>query len=499
MLFPILATLVLALVIAKVIQFILQKQKNSAALSKFHSFGTLPKDKQEKFLFFSSLPKKCPKGTKCGTVKMPMGQVVYIINPNLARVVMKKAYRHPLVEKLLGHYGTQAALNLRSDKSEWVQSRKFFDSLLATKHLRSYVDMSRDVINNYLDGWEARLAASEPKPGETEKSFPIDLQAEFNECVMQVSMNLLFGETNSDELEKDWPKAFVKMIEYCDEELMRRVSNPVLLADFIHSRTSTGKTFHKYCASMQNTCSKMLDARLREYGIEPGKEVDAKELRERVSATTNPDILDHLLTFENENGSPVTRKLIIDHIITFLGAAYGTTYFTTSLTLYNIGDDADVQEQCLQEALKIENWTYDEISHLSVIPAAINETLRITPPVPNIPRILEEDLIIEGNVVPKGTQVNISTLACNRCPDVFPSPDKFDLNNTKDGRAKHISFASSPHTCPGMRLSEQLIRVMVGLMITRFNFKPEEEIKMEIGQTLLRSSTGIKVRVYNRK
>lgn len=84
-------------------------------------------------------------------------------------------------------------------------------------------------------------------------------------------------------------------------------------------------------------------------------------------------------------------------------------------------------------------------------PNAVDEVLRIDPPVLLTGRTVVRDTELGGREVPRGSVVTTLLAGANRDPDVFADPARFDV-----GRAnadQHVSFSSGRHYCLGAALA----------------------------------------------
>ena len=90
-------------------------------------------------------------------------------------------------------------------------------------------------------------------------------------------------------------------------------------------------------------------------------------------------------------------------------------------------------------------------SDASLIPNALEEVLRFESPQTSWRRVTNVDTEIAGITVPAGTQVFLSLGAANHEPELFASPDNFDIY--RDNAKKHISFGYGIHFCLGARLA----------------------------------------------
>ncbi|MET7395137.1 cytochrome P450 [Dactylosporangium sp. NPDC005572] len=87
----------------------------------------------------------------------------------------------------------------------------------------------------------------------------------------------------------------------------------------------------------------------------------------------------------------------------------------------------------------------------SLIPAAVEEALRLEAPVQGSVRLATRDTEVAGTPVPKGSRLLVVAGAANRDPAVFTEPDRFDLD--RGNSRSHLSFGKGIHFCLGAALS----------------------------------------------
>lgn len=87
----------------------------------------------------------------------------------------------------------------------------------------------------------------------------------------------------------------------------------------------------------------------------------------------------------------------------------------------------------------------------SLLPAAIEEGLRFNSPTqaPN-PLVALEDVVIGKKTIQKGDVVTVILAAANRDPEVFSTPDRFDINRTPN---RHLAFSAGAHYCLGAMMT----------------------------------------------
>ncbi|MFJ6756324.1 MULTISPECIES: cytochrome P450, cyclodipeptide synthase-associated [unclassified Streptomyces] len=108
----------------------------------------------------------------------------------------------------------------------------------------------------------------------------------------------------------------------------------------------------------------------------------------------------------------------------------------------------------------------------ALLPAAIAETLRYTPPVQLIPRLAEREAVFAGTTVPPGATVFCVIGAANRDPDAFTAPDTFDIDRPDLGAARsftaaaqHLAFGTGLHQCVGAAFARAEIETVAAMLL----------------------------------
>ena len=100
-----------------------------------------------------------------------------------------------------------------------------------------------------------------------------------------------------------------------------------------------------------------------------------------------------------------------------------------------------------------------------LIPAAVEESLRLEPAAAVVDRYATRDIMIGEAAIKAGDQVTVSISGANRDPAVFPDPDSYHLHRENAG--KHLAFAHGPHFCLGAHLARLEARVAVATALAR--------------------------------
>ena len=107
-------------------------------------------------------------------------------------------------------------------------------------------------------------------------------------------------------------------------------------------------------------------------------------------------------------------------------------------------------------------------------PNAVDEVLRIDPPVLLTGRVTMADTEVEGVPMPRASVMVALLAGANRDPLVFPEPDKFDV--TRENARDHVSFSAGRHYCLGAALAR-----MEGEVGLRTLFERYPDLRVEQG------------------
>jgi cytochrome P450 len=100
-----------------------------------------------------------------------------------------------------------------------------------------------------------------------------------------------------------------------------------------------------------------------------------------------------------------------------------------------------------------------------LIPAAIEESLRLEPAAAVVDRYATTDATLGGAEIHQGDQVTVSIAGANRDPRIFDNPDTFQIR--RPNSAKHLTFAHGPHFCLGAHLARLEARIAVETLLDR--------------------------------
>jgi cytochrome P450 len=91
----------------------------------------------------------------------------------------------------------------------------------------------------------------------------------------------------------------------------------------------------------------------------------------------------------------------------------------------------------------------------AVIPAAVEELLRVDGPLLFVPRVATQDVAVAGQLIPAGTLVQVVVAVADRDPAEYPDPDVIDFGRQQ----RNLAFGGGPHRCLGSHLARMEMRV----------------------------------------
>lgn len=103
---------------------------------------------------------------------------------------------------------------------------------------------------------------------------------------------------------------------------------------------------------------------------------------------------------------------------------------------------------------------------LTLIPRAIDEALRLEPPITALFFQARDTTELDGTRIPAGARLIVLLASANRDADIFPDPDCFDLH--RPNTATHLAFSLGAGSCCGVPLVRRLGKMTLDRLLTRF-------------------------------
>ncbi|ONH31715.1 cytochrome P450 [Pseudofrankia asymbiotica] len=167
------------------------------------------------------------------------------------------------------------------------------------------------------------------------------------------------------------------------------------------------------------------------------------EARDR-RAHPRDDLMTMLATEPIADGAPMTDEEISDTVVFLLLAGFHTTSGALTALLVQMARQPELRTRLMTDR--------------GLVPAAIEEVIRIFAPVTAVARRVTQDTGLGGARMREGDWALFVNMAANHDPDAFPEPEKVDLSRN---RAKSVAFGWGIHRCMGLHLARVILRLEV--------------------------------------
>lgn len=173
------------------------------------------------------------------------------------------------------------------------------------------------------------------------------------------------------------------------------------------------------------------------------------------SRNPSDDLMTELLSAEVDELDGTRRPLTRDEVVTYAsmvaGAGNETATRLIGFTMQLLAQHPDQRSLLVGDP--------------SLVPAAIEEILRLESPSPAQARYVVRDVDLHGTVVPEGSTMLLLNGAANRDERHFDDPDRFDLGRDE---GPHLAFGQGLHFCLGAALARLEGRVALEEILRRW-------------------------------
>jgi cytochrome P450 len=189
------------------------------------------------------------------------------------------------------------------------------------------------------------------------------------------------------------------------------------------------------------------------------------------------DVLSLLIATRDEDGGVLSEEEIIEQLITFVIAGHETTATSLAWAMYEL-HRAPATLARLREELAVAGAASPEaIARLPFLEAVCNETLRMHPPVPIVPRRCRRDFTLGEHTLPEGTNIGVAIYLAHHREEAFPEPFAFRPERFLErtySPFELMPFGGGARRCLGAAFAMYELRIVLAELIGAHRFTLDE-------------------------
>jgi cytochrome P450 len=194
-------------------------------------------------------------------------------------------------------------------------------------------------------------------------------------------------------------------------------------------------------------------------------------------APDSGDLLDMLLSAEDEQHGRMSDGQLRDELMTLFLAGHETTALALSWTFHLLAQHREVQTRLAVELADVLHGrppTLADLPQLRYAERVVRESLRLYPPAWSMGREAVQDCAIGGYRIPAGGQVWMIPWSMHRDPRYFDQPERFDPDRWSGDLAERLPkfayfpFGGGPRLCIGQAFASMEAVLLLCTIFQRF-------------------------------
>lgn len=381
----------------------------------------------------------------------------YLINhPDLMKVILtrdidnytKKTISFKFIKEVLGE-STFTAMG-----DDWRRKRLTVQPSFRNASISNLASIMTDCIEEFLMEWETQCDS-----GKT-----VELSDAMMHLTLKVVVKALFSSTLSDTDFKDITNVFKPLLEAVNA----RISFPVKM--LYRLPLTKNKKYQGYIDTLDSIIYRII--------------------RERRLADNKPtDLLQMLMdATDEETGLPLTDIELRNELMTMFIAGHETTANAMSWLWTILSSKSDIREKIEQEVDEVLGDRMPVASDFANLPYCLKvfkETMRLYPPVPILPRQVENDTTLGGYHIKGGSGILFSPHLLHRHPEFWDAPEIFDPNrfDKAEERKRHtyayLPFGGGARVCVGNNFALMEAVFIIAMTTQRFRVNLASDTNFE--------------------
>lgn len=217
------------------------------------------------------------------------------------------------------------------------------------------------------------------------------------------------------------------------------------------------------------------------------------------------DILSLLLAARDESGQGMSQVELRDELLTLLFAGHETTGIALAWASYWLHRHPGALERLRAEVDALGDSPDPEvIARLPYLDAVCNETLRLYPIVPDVPRMLARPLEVGGYRLAPPLGVDVATTLVHRREALYPEPDLFRPERFLERRFtpfEFLPFGGGHRRCIGAAFATYELKIVLATFVrhARLELAEPGEVKVARRNLVIGPASGVRVRLRERR
>jgi cytochrome P450 len=346
---------------------------------------------------------------------------------------------------------------LTAEGDFWKRLRRLAQPAFHKERLASLATMMTDTISERLQSWKPSVDAGRPVP----------LFQELMKLTLTVVVRSLFS-SDVKEHTRTLGDAFTTALEVTNE----RIISPLPYQSWLYRLpTKKNRAFQQAVGTLDSIVNDIITRR-RAAGT-----ADAKDLLGMLMAVFDADTQDAL-----------DDAQLRDEVMTLLLAGHETTATSLAWTFHLLEQHPEVEAAVYAEVdreLGGRVPTVEDLPKLRYLGCVFEEAMRLYPPIWAIPRVPQEDDVVDGFRIPKGDIVILVPYVTHRHPDFWPEPERFDPTrflpeNSKDRpRWAYLPFGGGQRQCIGNGFAMMEAQLILAMVAQRFTLRGVSGVAVE--------------------
>ncbi len=374
---------------------------------------------------------------------------VYLVNhPDLVREILvqkmdnytKDTLSFRLVSVVLGE-STFTAMG-----DSWKRKRQLAQPSFHKNRIANLGQIMTDTIGQMLDQWETP----------SQNGQVLNIAEEMMRLTLRVVVRALFSTGLTEKEVQIVADIFTPLLE----DTNYRITLPF---KFLHALpTAKNRAYQKYIDQLDEIIYRIIKDR-------------------KTTDTPYNDLLQMLMDARTEDTKePLTDQEVRDEVMTIFIAGHETTANAMSWVWYILSQEPTILEKVQREVATVlgdRTPTSKDFPQLEYCLKVLKETMRLYPPVPMLPRHVEQDDLLGEYDIKGGDDVFFGAYLLHRRPDFWENPEQFDPHrfDKEKERKRHtfayLPFGGGPRICLGNNFALMEAVFIMAMTVQRYHLR----------------------------